>query len=132
LTDPVAAAEEQPAEAVSEEEMLLRLQQEFSARRAAQAPRSVSVMDLYHQFVSLVAGSLGYRDAKIKSETNAIKLMEITLFWALNNRNQQNQSEVIPQSEISGESGEEGEEEELPTPDEVIEASLDQTDPTED
>lgn len=70
----------------SQADMLARIQGEFANRPAS--PR-VTLQELYDQLIALVASATGkrYRNGIPQlSENSAVKLMELTMMWALNNR----------------------------------------------
>ncbi len=108
-------------EQVSKAELLARIQNEFANRPSE--PKRVTIADLYQQAVALIASSMGYRTTKLRSETTAVRIYELTLMWALNNRDRVPSHDILP-DEMGSNAGEpEVPEDEGPDPDETIEAA---------
>lgn len=114
---------ETPAEGptMSDDEIRAAIQAEFQSRQARQ-PRQVSIVELFQQGVALIASATG-KDQTARgprvSEQTAVRLYELTLMWALQNRNQGGGiPSVIADNEIETEPiGSD-----LPTAHEIIEA----------
>ena len=89
----VDAIEESTPEPPTDEEINAAIEAEMQARFAAaqsQAPRRVTVQDLFGQMVALVGSATGKtfrNNTPTVSETAATKLMELSLMWALQTRN---------------------------------------------
>ena len=78
---------ESPVPDIDPEEMRQRILNEFANR----PNKTVTIQELFDQSVALVAAATGkrFRDGPHISETSAVKLYELALMWALNNRQQQ-------------------------------------------
>lgn len=122
MTTPVADPVVEDVNHLSDEEIMARIQKEMASRPQ---PRSISIAELFQQMAALVASATGksYATGPRVTEQSAVKLMELSLMWALNNRGGASH-DILP-SEV-GESGEEPEYE-APEPTEVIEAAADQS-----
>lgn len=107
---------------LSDEEIMRRIEAEMASRPA---PRQITIGEQFTELVGLVGsvtGKLTPRGVKV-SEQTATKILELTLFWALNTRGAPGPS-ILP--EEMGEGGEEPVNE-FPLPTEVVEAAVDQT-----
>lgn len=119
--------EEATAETLSDEELLRRIQAEMASRPTPPPAPRITIGELYNQFIALIAAgtgkNFGVRGPRV-SEATALKTLELTLMWALNNR-AETSNQIIPTEEL-GDAGEEPAE--APEPHETIEASADQSD----
>lgn len=88
---------ETETEALSDEAIRDAIAAEFASRPE---PKKRTLSDLYTDGVMLVCGAMGYPRARLKTEANAIRLYELTLMWALNNRDQ-TAPNILPE-EIGG------------------------------
>jgi hypothetical protein len=105
-------------EVVSDEEMYARIQQAIGERQA-QGPKKVTVGELFQQAVALVASSTGknFRNGvPTVSEQSAVKLYELTLMWALNQRGETPSHDILD----SGDGSDSEEAAALPIPTEFI------------
>lgn len=131
---PAPAADEAPIDEpgqltqnMTDEEIMAAIQAE-TAKNASrltppEAPKQVSLQDLYFQITALVKAEARLPRAGKLSEASAVKLLELSLMWALNTRNAPAPVlNDIPTQEIGGS----GEPEEGITPDEEI--GFDETD----
>lgn len=125
---PAPEADEAPQEPtgaltqqMTDEEIMAAIQAE-QAKNAARssAPRQVSLQDLYFQITALVKTEARLPRAGKLSEASAVKLLELSLMWALNTRNQPapilTEEPDFPVQEI----GESSEADDGPTPNEEI------------
>jgi len=74
---------------MTDEEIMAAIQADMASRPAPPEPRKVTIRELFQQGVALVASSTGkqFRNGvPTVSENTALKLYELTLMWALNNR----------------------------------------------
>lgn len=122
MTAPVSDPVVEDVSTLSDEEIMRRIEAEMASRPG---PRQITIGEQFTELVGLVGsvtGKLTPRGVKV-SEQTATKILELTLFWALNTRGGPAPS-ILP-SEV-GESGEEPVDE-FPIPTEVVEAAVDQT-----
>lgn len=117
---PEAPVEETEPAPVTDAEIMAAVNAEMARTQAAYSePKRVTVSELFQQAVALVASATGksFRNGvPIVSETSAVKLYELTLMWALNNRSGTPSHDILP-----GEGGEgEPVPTELPIPNEII------------
>lgn len=122
MTTPVVDPVVEDVSDLSDEEIMRRIQNEMASRPQ---PKGVTIGELFVQLSSLVASATGktYANGPRISEQSAVRVLELTLMWALNNRGGASH-DILP--EEMGGSGEEPEYE-APDPSEVIEASADQS-----
>jgi len=114
---PAEAPAEAPAqEKLSDTEIMERIKAEWAKRPA---PAKVSISDIFDQSVALVAHATGRRSVlgPRVSEQTAVKLYELALMWALNNRDRTDTGSIIPTQELSGGPGEARE---APEPNEAL------------
>ena len=104
--EPVAEATEPEATEPSDEEVQAAIAEAIAENQAkyAAANRQISVTDLYDEFTQLILAKVkGTRYAEFRTEQSAIKVFELTLFWAMNNRQQPAPVPQIPTVEVGGE-----------------------------
>lgn len=125
---PVVEAEAEEAQAEvqqpSDEEIMAAINAEIASRQAASAPRQVTIAELFEQGVALIASATGknFRGGVPRvTEQTAVRIYELTLMWALNNRGQGGTPGILSNEEI----GTEPIGDDLPTPNEIIEAAPD-------
>ena len=118
-TQPVEAAPVQ--EKISDTELLARIQSEFANRPPA-PPRRITIAEMYQQAAALICSAMGYRTTRLKSETTAVRIYELTLMWALNNKGTEPSHDILDPEEI-GDTSEGADEAPAPEPNETIEAS---------
>lgn len=108
---------------LSPPDMVEALKAEFAKRE----PQRITISELFNQNVALVAAATGKtfgRNAPPRvSEGSAVRILELSLMWALNNRGPAPSHDILPPEE----GDESGEEVALPPADETIEASDDQS-----
>lgn len=120
-----------PIEKLDDEELLRRIQAEMQSRPASE-PKRVTISEMFSQCVALVASATGKTNARSYprvTEQSAVRILELTLMWALNNRSGPSH-DILP-SESDAEESETPEAPEAPTPNETITASDDQSEPEE-
>lgn len=120
--------DEEATEAPAIPDIRPQLEAAFAERAAARQARTVTIQELFGSMVSLVASATGkrYRDnIPTVSEQSAVKILELSMGWALNSR--QGAVNPILEEDLIEVSGGAAQEEapESPTPDEVIEAADD-------
>lgn len=114
VAEPTVEVEEAPGEAIAEGQLTEKMSDaeimaaiqaqiaERQAQQAAAAPAKVSVEQLFNQSVALVAAATGKRfrgDIPSVSENAAVKLYELALMWALNNRDTTSGQIMPPEDE---------------------------------
>lgn len=125
-----AVTPETPADVpVSPADMVEALQNEFAKR---EQPKRITISELFNQNVALVAAATGKTFGRNQpprvSETSAVRILELSLMWALNNRTGQPSHDILPEDEGEAEEGVV-----LPVnPDETIEAADDQSEASEE
>jgi hypothetical protein len=125
VAEEAAPVETEPTqEIVPDDEILRRIQAEMANRPA---PRKVTIQELFEQGVALVASATGknYRGGIPRvSEATAVKVYELSMMWALNNRDGNASHNILPE-EIGSDAPYEP-----PTPDEVIDEEIAETEET--
>lgn len=122
MTAPVSDPVVEDVNTLSDEEIMRRIEAEIASRPA---PRQITIGEQFTELVGLVGsvtGKLTPRGVKV-SEQTATKILELTLFWALNTRGGPAPS-ILP-SEVG--EGDEEPEGGFPLPAEIVEAAPDQT-----
>lgn len=124
MTAPTPAPEleaEAPESPLSDASIRDAIAAEFASRPQ---PRQITLGELYAQFSELVLSHVrGRRIVEFQTEANAVRVLELALMWALNNRNQGGPAMEtgFPTSVIG-----EGDEPAGPEPHETIEALPDE------
>lgn len=85
-TPPDDVPDAEPVAMPSDEEIMAFMEEQRTARQAQHQTRTVTLEELVTQIGTLTAGLLGYPRLKFKAESTALKVVELAMGWALNNR----------------------------------------------